>query len=585
MPLAAPNVVRMYAAFYGLEEEPFNITPDPRFLYLNNTYQEALAALGYGIQARKGFLSLIGEAGTGKTTLLRHLLDTLDPSVRTVLLMNPTVSFDEILEYILMELGIPTEATGKLGRFHRLNEFLIEHARAGGNVALLIDEAQDLDAGVLEELRLLSNLETSREKILQILFAGQPELETKFANPALRQLRQRITLRVRLRPLVPGEVAPYVRTRLERAGATERAIFADAALERVGALSQGIPRVINVLCDAALLTAFATGARQVMPAVIDEVWRDYAPAIAPDAPSPVAAIPAAAAMARTIEPSPPAPPSPLHLVAPAAPAVAVQAAPPAETRSVEVVAPAPPPLAAPTPAVAPATESTPVPAISDPARALVAASPSPAPVPPPATPVQDAVPASTLARQAFSIPAAAACVAALAIALYAISPSGKEVDPPAPLAAPSRMLASNTASEAIAATPEVRPVRADGLLSTEEAATVVEQFRTAYEARDVDRLVQLFAPDAAENGTRGIDAIATGYRRMFVAIEELSYTLESLSIAPRGPAADVRGPFIIRYRESGGDRREVRGQAEWEVRRRDGRPLITALTYRLDPQS
>ncbi|TMA40487.1 MAG: hypothetical protein E6J83_13880, partial [Deltaproteobacteria bacterium] len=120
----------MYAAFYGLEEEPFNITPDPRFLYLNNTYQEALAALGYGIQARKGFLSLIGEAGTGKTTLLRHLLDTLDPSVRTVLLMNPTVSFDEILEYILVELGIPTDATGKLGRFHRLNEFLIEHARA-----------------------------------------------------------------------------------------------------------------------------------------------------------------------------------------------------------------------------------------------------------------------------------------------------------------------------------------------------------------------------------------------------------------------------------------------------------------------
>ena len=553
MPLAAPNVVRMYAAFYGLEEEPFNITPDPRFLYLNNTYQEALAALGYGIQARKGFLSLIGEAGTGKTTLLRHLLDTLDPSVRTVLLMNPTVSFDEILEYILMELGIPTEATGKLGRFHRLNEFLIEHARAGGNVALLIDEAQDLDTGVLEQLRLLSNLETSREKILQILFAGQPELETKFANPALRQLRQRITLRVRLRPLTPGEVAPYVHTRLERAGATDLALFADAALERVGALSHGIPRVINVLCDAALLTAFATGAKQVTPTVIDEVWRDYAPAIGPDSQPPVVAIPTAAAMARMIEPPPPAAPTPLKVVAPAEPAVAVQETPPAVAEPLPVQAPPPPPAPAPPLLEVPATASVPA-----------AASASPPAVSNPA-PAPDALPASPLAHQAFSIPAAAACVAALAVALYAVSPSGKEVDP-LPPAAPSRVVASNNASEAIAVTPEVRPVRAEGLLSTEEAATVVEQFRTAYEARDVERLVDLFAPDAAENGTRGIDAIAAGYRRMFTAIEELSYTLESLSIAPRGVAAEVRGPFIIRYRESGGDQREVRGQAEWEVR-------------------
>jgi len=558
----------MYAAFYGLEEEPFNITPDPRFLYLNNTYQEALAALGYGIQARKGFLSLIGEAGTGKTTLLRHLLDTLDPSVRTVLLMNPTVSFDEILEYILMELGIPTEATGKLGRFHRLNEFLIEHARAGGNVALLIDEAQDLDAGVLEQLRLLSNLETSREKILQILFAGQPELETKLANPALRQLRQRITMRVRLRPLTPAEVSPYVRTRLERAGATDRTIFAEAALERVAALSHGIPRVINVLCDAALLTAFATGAKPVTPAVIDEVWRDYAPTIAPDAQPPVVAIPGAAAMARMVESPPPPAPTPIRIVTPAEPVIVVQATPSASPEPVPVPAP-PVPVVAPPP--------TPV---------VVAPAPPAAAPPPPDIPTAEAAPAAPapLTRQAFSIPAAAACVAALAVALYAIS-SRRDVEPP-PLAAPPRMVASNTASEAIAAIAEPRPVRAAAeLLSTEEAATVVEQFRAAYEARDVDRIVDLFAPDAAENGTRGIEAIAAGYRRMFTAIEDLSYTLESLSIAPRGPGAEVRGPFIIRYRESGGDRREVRGQAEWEVRRRDGRPLITALTYRLDPES
>ena len=227
---------------------------------------------------------------------------------------------------------------------------------------------------------------------------------------------------------------------------------------------------------------------------------------------------------------------------------------------------------------------------------LVIAQPEAAPVvveaPTPAVPVAASAPApsgdtvsiSPRTRHAFSIPAAAACIGALAVLLYALSPSGKDADVPA-TAAPAPVIAARTGSEAIAATAEPRPVRTEGLLSTEEAASVVEEFRSAYEARNVDRLVELFAPDAAENGTRGVDAIAQSYRRMFTAIDELSYTLESLAIAPRGPAAEVRGPFIIRYREMGGDRHEVRGQAEWEVRRREGRPLITALTYRLDPQS
>jgi len=179
----------MYAEYFGLREPPFNITPDPRFLYLNDCYQEALAALGYGIEARKGFISLIGDAGTGKTTLLRRLLDTVGPATKTVLLLNPTVSFDEILEHILLELGVPPEGGRKLVLLQRLNEFLLEHTQAGGNVALLIDEAQDLRPDVLEELRLLSNLETAREKILQIVLAGQPELDATLADPSLRQLR------------------------------------------------------------------------------------------------------------------------------------------------------------------------------------------------------------------------------------------------------------------------------------------------------------------------------------------------------------------------------------------------------------
>ena len=179
----------MYEEHFGFREPPFRITPDPRFLYRNPCVEEAAAALAYGIERRKGFLSLVGEAGTGKTTLLRHLLNQVSGNVRTVLVLHPTVEFDEILEYIMSELGVPTDGARKLVLLQRLHEFLVEHTRAGGNVALLIDEAQDLETRVLEELRLLSNLETGTEKILQIVLAGQPELETKLADQSLRQLR------------------------------------------------------------------------------------------------------------------------------------------------------------------------------------------------------------------------------------------------------------------------------------------------------------------------------------------------------------------------------------------------------------
>jgi type II secretory pathway predicted ATPase ExeA len=267
----------MYASFFGLSEAPFNITPDPRFLYLNGCYQEALAALTYGIDARKGFITVVGEAGTGKTTLLRRLLDSVAPSTRTVLLLNPTVSFDEILEHILIDLGIPTDGGKKLVLLQRLNEFLLEHTRAGGNVALLIDEAQDLQMDVLEELRLLSNLETAREKILQIVLAGQPELETKLEDPSIRQLRQRITMPIRIRTLSPAEVGAYIRTRLERVGGTDPDLFAPEAIARIAEFSEGIPRLVNVLCDASLLATFVAERRQVTPALVEEAWADFAP--------------------------------------------------------------------------------------------------------------------------------------------------------------------------------------------------------------------------------------------------------------------------------------------------------------------
>jgi general secretion pathway protein A len=318
----------MYEAFYGFREPPFRVTPDPRFLYRNAAIDEAVAALTYGVEQRKGFLSLVGEVGTGKTTLLRHLLDSVAPSTRTVLLLYPTVQFEEMLVYILQELGIPTDGAGKLVLLQRLHEFLLEHTSAGGNAALLIDEAQDLDARVLEELRLLSNLETGTQKILQIVLAGQPELERKLAQADLRQLRQRIALHVRLRTLSPAEVGAYIRARLELAGARDASIFTPDALARVAEVTQGIPRVVNVLCDACLVAGYASETRPITRAVVDEAWADYA----------ALSDPAGAA-----QPAPPAFPAPPTEMAP------VAAPEPAPLRIPEPAAAAEPPAPEPAP--------------------------------------------------------------------------------------------------------------------------------------------------------------------------------------------------------------------------------------------
>ncbi len=265
----------MYRAFFGFREKPFNLTPDPKFLYLNASYREALAALHYGVVERKGFVSLIGEAGTGKTTLLRRLLSELPRETRSVLVINPAIGFEEMLRFILTDLGRPPAAgASKLDMLEVLNEELLATLARGGNVVVLIDEAQDLTIPVLEELRLLSNLETAKEKILQLVLAGQPELDGLLARREIRQLRQRISVSARLRPLARSEVEAYVGARIGAAGGDVRGLFTRGALFRLWWFSAGVPRLVNAACDNALVTAYARGRRTIGWREIGEAMQD-----------------------------------------------------------------------------------------------------------------------------------------------------------------------------------------------------------------------------------------------------------------------------------------------------------------------
>jgi type II secretory pathway predicted ATPase ExeA/LysM repeat protein len=264
----------VYCDFYRLRERPFNVTADPKFLYLNACYREALASLHYGITQRKGFIALIGEAGTGKTTLLKKLMDDLDENTRTVFIFNTNVSFDEMLEYIFHEFELPVHNGKRLYMLQRLNKFLLDELREGRNVALLIDEAQDLEFSVMEDLRLLSNLETAKEKILQIVLSGQPELGQKLGSPNLRQLRQRVAINCRLQPLSPDEVSEYIQARLMAAGCADPKLFSRDAEGKIYEISRGIPRVVNVVCDNALVIGYALGKKRLGGDVITEAAAD-----------------------------------------------------------------------------------------------------------------------------------------------------------------------------------------------------------------------------------------------------------------------------------------------------------------------
>lgn len=698
----------MYNEFFGFREPPFRITPDPRFLYRNPCYDEACAALTYGLEQRKGFLSLVGEAGTGKTTLLRHLLETIAPSTKTILLLHPTVSFDEILEYILLELGVPVEGARKLTLLTRLNEFLLEHTAAGGNVALLIDEAQDLENKTLEELRLLSNLETGSEKILQILIAGQPELEEKLAMPGLRQLRQRIAMHVRLRPLSPPEVASYVCTRLQHAGSTDLDLFTTDALMRIAELTGGIPRIVNVLCDACLVTAFASGVKRVTPEIVEEAWADYArltperpvtPAAASTAAAPTASVPAATPpSAPVVPPSAPAaalaqaptsvpaaaplapatPPAALP-VAPAAPPAPLPAAadtstpepaltpPPATAVPTPVAAspradepvsePAEPPVVAraPEPALPPlALEPLPLPPLPPPASPIPTLAPPPLPVasvpppvaavaaaappplppkpvelrsatPPPAPPPIPSPPEPELVaddddrdRRPLVLPIIAVILIVFAIGLYALAwraqhvppemrfesmerretPVARAPTPPPAVEAPAPPPAAETgtptpppaepAPQAQAPTTVPAPtpaeppaVAANGVPSEEAARDLVDAYVAAYEARDVEKLVALFASDARQNGRVGRESIGEEYRRAFSQLAAANYELEDLEIEERDKSLILRGPFEIAYRYVSGSSGKMQGTASWEISTRDGKPRIVTFDYDL----
>ena len=260
----------MYLNFYGLNEKPFNATPDPRFLYLSPGHREALAQLQYGTQERKGFMVLTGKVGTGKTTLLQALRRRLDGDTAVSYVFNSTLPFDGILEYVLEDLGITKPEESQVRRLIALNNFLIERERAGQNTVLVIDEAQNLDAATLEQIRLLSNFETATSKLLQILLVGQPELKAKLDLPELRQLKQRVGLRCQIPPLTPQETHQYIRNRLRVAGARDMALFDEAAVDRIMEYSGGIPRVINILGDHCLLFGYADRKRRIDGQAVNE---------------------------------------------------------------------------------------------------------------------------------------------------------------------------------------------------------------------------------------------------------------------------------------------------------------------------
>ena len=251
----------MYLNFYGLKENPFNVTSDPNFLYLSHTHKEALNHLLYGITEKKGFVEITGEIGAGKTTLCRALLNKFTERTKTSLIFNSNLPETQLLEAIIHDFGITPTRRSKVVYINQLNDFLLEQLKMGNNCVLIIDEAQNLRISTLETIRMLSNLETEKEKLLQIVLVGQPELRDKLNSPRLLQLKQRISVRFHVRALDKDEIPRYIEHRLNIAEPTEKIIFSQDAIEQIFSYSNGIPRLINIVCDKTLLLGFVQNIR------------------------------------------------------------------------------------------------------------------------------------------------------------------------------------------------------------------------------------------------------------------------------------------------------------------------------------
>jgi general secretion pathway protein A len=266
----------MYKEYFGLRANPFNVNPDPRYLFLTRHTEEALACLTYGVQSRKGFVLLTGEVGTGKTTLVNKLLEWLRlQQVAAAFIFNSRLNVPQFLDYMMADFGISCESKAKSQILLRLYNWLLDRFRAGETAVLIVDEAQNLSDEVLEEVRMLTNLETFTEKLLQIVLVGQPELEQRLKQPQLRQLRQRLTLRAKTYALSLDESQAYVQQRLRIAGSDGREIFEPQALVAIHRYAEGVPRVINLLCEHCLVSAFVDQQKTIGPAVVEAVARDF----------------------------------------------------------------------------------------------------------------------------------------------------------------------------------------------------------------------------------------------------------------------------------------------------------------------
>ncbi len=275
----------MYTEYYGLVRSPFEMTPDPSFLFLGEAHREGLAMLEYGVMSGKGFVLLTGEVGTGKTTLLHALLGKLDSQTKCAFIFNPRLEPLDFFRVLFEELGIEAKGGSKAEYLLQLNEFLIQRLEENQKTLLIVDEAQNLAPEMLEEIRLLSNLETPRSKLIQIMLVGQPELKQMLTRPDLRQLRQRITLRHHLRPFDVDETREYVDGRLGKAGYTGRRLFRRSAIRELHAVTGGTPRLINSVCDSALLMGYSRDKSVIDAGIVREVAADLelTPVHTPDA--------------------------------------------------------------------------------------------------------------------------------------------------------------------------------------------------------------------------------------------------------------------------------------------------------------